>query len=210
MTSRDDQSDVFLNSDTIDDEFFIQSVENKLNIKRDDFKLRLVLLSPATGKNENFMSVVYRAQIKIEILATKERKTVDVIVKALLSVIPELKEFSVFPRERLIYEDVLSSFEKIWLERAGETVQFGPRSIKFETDPYEIMVLDDLKAGGFQMLDRKIGLNMQQTKILLARLAKFHAASAIRYQKVCMTQCLLLVKVKQICNDMFLSLGRSY
>lgn len=196
MTSRDDLSNAFLNSETISDDFFIETVENKLNIKRDEFKLRLVLLSPATGKNENFMAVVYRAQIKIEILATKERTTVDVIVKALLSVIPELKEFSVFPRERFVYEDVLSSLEKIWLDRAGETVLFGPRSFKFETDPYEIMVLDDLKAGGFQMLDRKVGLNMQQTKILLARLAKFHAASAIRYQKVSLTQLNLTLKPK--------------
>lgn len=184
MTSRDDQSNSFLNSDTIGDEFFIGIVESKLKIKRYKFKLRLVLLSPAAGKNENFMSVVYRVKIKIEILESKERKSVDVIIKALLTTIKEMKEFSVFPRERFVYENVIQSFENIWMERASEKIKFGPRSIKFETDPYEIIVLDDLKAEGFQMLDRKAGLNMEQTKLLLTKLAKFHAASSIRYQKV--------------------------
>jgi hypothetical protein len=143
-----------------------------------------VLLSPATGKNENYMSVLYRAVIKIEVIETKERKNVDVIIKALLTTIKEIKEFGVFPRERFMYDDILSSFEKIWLDKAGEVVEFGPRSIKFETDPYEIIVLDDLKADKYKMLDRKVGLNMTETKMILTKLAKFHAASAVRYQKV--------------------------
>lgn len=194
MATRDEQSNLFLNSDAVSDEFFIDIVEKKLNLNRDKFKIRLVLLSPATGKNENFVSVVYRAKIKIEILETKSRESIDVIVKALLSVMKELKEFSVFPRERFVYENVLSSYEKIWLDRGGEEILFGPRSIKFETDPYEIIVLTDLKAENYEMLDRQVGLNMAQSKLLLTKLAKFHAASVIRYQKVgtCFALSLLL------------------
>lgn len=184
MASRDEQSNAFLDSDAIGDDFFIDIVEKKLKLKRDDFKLRLVLLSPATGKNENFVAVLYRAKIKIEIIATNERQSIDVIIKALLTTMKEMKEYSVFPRERFVYENILDSFEKIWLERDGEVVQFGPKSIKFETDPYEIIILDDLKANGYEMLNRKEGLNKEQSKLLLAKLAKFHAASTIRYQKV--------------------------
>ncbi len=184
MASRDEQSDVFLNSDAISDDFFNDIVEKKLNINRDKFIIRLVLLTPATGKNENFVSVVYRAKIKIEILESKTRQSIDVIVKVLLSTMKEFKEFSVFPRERFVYENVLSSYEKIWFDRTGEKIQFGPRSIKFETDPYEIIVLDDLKADYYEMLNRQVGLNMAQSKLLLIKLAKFHAASAVRYQSV--------------------------
>lgn len=184
MAPRDDQSNEFLNSEAISDDFFIEIVETKLNIKRDQFKLRLVMLSPATGKNENFVAVLYRAKIFIEFLDTKERKAVDVIIKALLSTLKEIKEWGVFPRERFMYQEVLSSFEKIWLQRAGEVVKFGPRSIKFESDPYEQIVLDDLKVEGFEMMDRKVGLTLEQTKMVLEKLAKFHAASVIRYQQV--------------------------
>lgn len=184
MASRDEQSDLFLNSDAVGDEFFYDIVEKKLDLNRDKFAVRLVLLSPATGKNENFVSVVYRAKIKVEILETKERRSVDVIIKVLLSTMEELKAFSVFPRERFMYEDVISSYERIWLDRAGKEIRFGPRSIKFEADPYEIIVLDDLKAEKYEMLNRQTGLNLVQSKLLLEKLAKFHAASAIRHQTV--------------------------
>ena len=66
MCSRHNESELFLNSETLDDEFFISIVENKLKISREKFQLRLVLLSPATGINENYLSVVYRAKIKIQ------------------------------------------------------------------------------------------------------------------------------------------------
>lgn len=184
MASRDEQSDLFLNSDAVSDDFFYDIIEKKLDISRDKFTIRLVLLAPATGKNENFVSVVYRAKIKIEILETKLRRSVDVIVKVLLSTMEEMKAFSVFPRERFMYEDVLYSYERIWLDRTGENIRFGPRSIKFETDPYEIIVLDDLKAEKYEMLKRQAGLNLLQSKLLLEKLAKFHAASAIRYKAV--------------------------
>lgn len=184
MASRDEQSEAFLSSDTLSDDFFSSIVEHKLNIKRDSFKIRLALLTPATGSNENFVSVVYRAKIKIDMIETKERKNIDVIIKALLTTIPEFKQFSVFPRERFMYEDIISSFENIWLERAHQVVEFAPKCLKIETDPYEIIALDDLKANGYQMLDRKIGLTAAQTKSALTKLAQFHAAGAVRYVKV--------------------------
>lgn len=113
MASADEKSNSFLDSEAISDNFFIEIVESKLKLSRDRFKLRLVLVSPVTGKNENFVSVVYRAKIKIEINETKARESVDVIIKTLLTTIPELREYSVFQRERFVYENVLSSFEKI-------------------------------------------------------------------------------------------------
>lgn len=184
MSSRDEQSISFLNSDAVNDEFFIEIAANALNINRDKFKLKLVLISPAAGKNENFVSVVYRVKIKIQLLETNENQSVDVIIKALLTTLKEFKEFSVFPRERFMYEDVVTSYEKIWLEKTGEVIQFGPKAIKFETDPYEIIVLEDLKASNYKMLDKLAGFTYDQSKVLLSKLAKFHAASAIRYQTV--------------------------
>jgi hypothetical protein len=179
----EDSTELFLDSDAISDEFFIDIIEKKLNLPREKFKLRLVLLSLAVPSNENFVSVLYRAKIKIEILETKTRQSVDVILKVLLSNLPEIKEYGIFPRERFVYERIIGSLEKMWLE-VGEEIQFAPKSYKFETEPYEIIVLEDLKAGKFKMLDRKVGLDIEQTKLVLMKLAKFHAASAVRFQKV--------------------------
>jgi len=185
MSTRDAASKSFLNSDAVNDEFFIEIVERKLNITRDQFKLRLVFIAPATGKNENYASVVYRAKISIEILETKEKKLVDVIIKALIVTMEEMKEFAIFEREIVVYKDVIEDFENTFLERANEVVEFGPKCIKIMTKPYEIIVLDDLKAEGYIMAARKVGLGLEESKLVFSKLAKFHTASVIRHQKVC-------------------------
>lgn len=206
MSLQDAQSEAFLENDAICDDFFIDIVATKLNIPRNKFKLRLVLLSPATAKNENYSSVLYRAKIKIEIIETKEKASVDVIIKALIASMEQMKEISVFARERLIYEKFLRNFERIWLDRTGEIILFGPQSIKFETDPFDIIVLDDLKAGKYEMMNRKIGLDLAHAKILLSKLAKFHAISAVSNQLVScanIIQIIFLSNLKHLqgCNN---------
>ena len=64
MVSRKDQRENFLNSELVSDDFLISIVDNKLKISRDEFKLRLVLLFPAAGKNKNFTSVIFCTKIK--------------------------------------------------------------------------------------------------------------------------------------------------
>lgn len=175
--------DFFLDSEAISDKFFIEIVENKLKIQRKEFKLRLVMLSPAIGKNENFVSVVYRAKIKVELLEAKEMQSVDVIIKALCNKHENFATLGVFQRERFLYENILGKFEKIWLD-AGEEIQFGPKCFKVDHDPFEVLVLEDLKSEMFVMADRKIGFDMQQTRFVLKKLARFHAAGASFYQQV--------------------------
>ena len=66
----DDVSEEFLNSDTVNDEFFNDIVEQKLRLNRKLFKLRMILFGPATGVNDNYTSVLYRVKIKIERIAS--------------------------------------------------------------------------------------------------------------------------------------------
>ncbi|KAG5675461.1 hypothetical protein PVAND_005363 [Polypedilum vanderplanki] len=183
MATRDEQSNNFLNSDALSDEFFIEIIEKKLGLKSDQFKVRLVLLSNATGKNENYVSAVYRAKINVEIFENKERKFIDVIIKAMLSNLPEIKEWSVFPREIFIYDNIISNFESIWKEKANEEIVFGPKCLKVANEPYEIIVLDDLTVENFQMLNRKVGVDLDQAKLVLSKLGKFHATGALMIQK---------------------------
>jgi len=180
----EDKINTFLNIETINDDFFNEIVERKLKITRDKFKVRLVFIMPATGKNENYASVVYRVKISVEIFETNEKVFVNAIIKALITTIPELKEYGVFPRERFMFEEIIGSFEDIWKEVGGETVTFGPGCLAVHSDPYEIIVLDDLKAEGFEVLDRKVGVNLDQAKAVIKTLAQFHAAGAVKYQKV--------------------------
>lgn len=185
MDPRDQLSEEFLNSEVTDDDFFISIVENKLKINRDSFKLGLVLISPAVGKNENFMSIVFRAKIKFLMLTEvkgRQKQQIDVIIKVMSD--PGMKAYKIYPREKFIYEQILDKFETMWQTASGESIRFGPKSIKFLAEPYEVMVLDDLKVENFELVDRKVGLNVEQARLFLSKLAKFHAVSAACYQKV--------------------------
>jgi hypothetical protein len=184
MQSADDRSVSFLDSDVINDDFFIDIVERKLSIKRDEFKLRLIDIEPATGKNENHASVMYRGKINIELLASGKRQFVNVIIKALLNGMDILEDTSVFLREILIYGSVIKHLESIYKEKTKEIVTFAPKCLKLILKLQDVIVLDDLKAEGFVMLDRKVGVDFNQAKLAMKKFAKFHAASAVLYQKV--------------------------
>lgn len=184
MSSQEGQLSSFLEKDSLNENFFIEVVEQKLNISRSDFHVQLVFITPATGKNENYISLVLRSKIKIQLLKSGESKLVNVIIKATPMPLEEVSDLSVYQREQFVYETLITSFEELWREKSGQVVKFGPKALKFEPLPYEIIVMDDLNAEGYVMLDRKEGLTLDQSKIFLDKLAKFHAAGAVQFKKV--------------------------
>ncbi|KAG5675464.1 hypothetical protein PVAND_005366 [Polypedilum vanderplanki] len=181
MSFESNLTNEFFNSDMLNDDFFNDIVEKQLNVSRDKFKIRLIIFTAATGKSDNLVSEIYRVKIKIEYFESKILNIVDVIMKASFETIKEMKSISVFQREQLIYE-YIPYFEKIWKERANIEIKFAPRCLRVESDPYEIIMLEDLKALGYEMRKRRFGLNFLETKLALSKLAKFHAASAIFYE----------------------------
>lgn len=108
--------------------------------------------------------------------------TLGVIIKAIITR-PEMKQFSVFAREKHFYERTLPSMEQLWAD-AGETTQFGPRCWKVVEGDTDIIVMDDLGAEGYSVANRRQGADLQHAKIFLGKLAKFHAAGAVLYRKV--------------------------
>lgn len=175
----------FFNSDVFSNEFFMEVAKNKLNIAENELRVKVVILSDVIDSRKSSSSAVFRGKLKVEILKeTTMQENIDFIMKASFLTAPELKTLSVYPREKLMYGDVVKSFEDIWRERRNVIVEFTPRCYKILTNPYDVIVLQDLSSCGYMKLDRKIGLNLNQAKLVLSKLAKFHAASAIRYQKV--------------------------
>lgn len=168
--------------DTLDSTFFIEILEKKLEISREKFNYKTASLESASGKNDNFISDIYRLTIKFDLPGAEDQST-DVIMKVSFDVVSEIKELSIFRREQLMYEDMIKSFEKIWAEN-GHEIKFAPKCYKVTEVPCEIIVLEDLKVDSYQMISKQHGLDLQQTKIVLSKLAKFHAASAVRFVKV--------------------------
>lgn len=109
-------------------------------------------------------------------------KNLAVIIKAMISV-PALKEFGVFTKEKFAYDTVLPKMEAEWA-KAGTEIQFGPRCWKTIEGEVDIIVLDDLCASGYQVANRQKGADFKHAHLLLDKLAKYHAATAVDYRKV--------------------------
>ncbi|KAL7041206.1 hypothetical protein ACKWTF_000678 [Chironomus riparius] len=166
---------------SLDPILFIEILESKLTISREKFTFKSASLASASGKNGNFVSDIYRLSIKFDLPGTDEQ-AIDVIMKVSFDIVSEIKQLSVFRREQLMYEDMIKSFEGIWTEN-GHDIIFAPKLYKVTEIPCEIIVLEDLKVDGYQMMSKKDGLDLEQTKLVLSKVAKFHAASAVRLVK---------------------------
>jgi len=178
MSTQGEQFENFIKSDLIDDDFINGIIENKLNIPKSSFKVTLVLLTPATKPNENYIGLVCRTKIKVKLHETNENKIVDVIMKVSQESGISLSEMNVYHREKIIYEDVLTKFEDILFDKLGEKFRFGPKMSMYKYEPSPIIVLDDLKAEGYETVNRKECLSLELSKCFLSKIAKFHAAGA--------------------------------
>lgn len=53
-------------------------------------------------------------------------------------------------------------------------------------EPIQTIVFDDLNQYGYKLANRQNGLNEEHCVVILKKLAKFHAASMILIERVCL------------------------
>lgn len=58
------------------------------------------------------------------------------------------------------------------------------RVFKATSDPFTVIVMEDLELTGYQMKECNAGLSQQDCENVLEKLAKFHAASVVYYEQV--------------------------
>lgn len=92
-----------------------------------------------------------------------------------------LELMSTFKKEIIMYNEVIPQLEELY-RQIGQPIVFGPKNYKFqkETDTNRIL-LENLRTAGYKNADRLQGLSIAETEQVLAKLAKFHAASAQLY-----------------------------
>nr|XP_029724744.1 uncharacterized protein LOC109412338 [Aedes albopictus] len=138
----------------------------------------------ATKKGDNYASEMYRADLEYE----KDGKLVKCRRNLEGKVIPSgeiqrmiMEKNSIFPREIAVYRDILPKIHSL-LESIGDSTLISPKCIFTTDDPKTMLVFEDIKDAGFQMVDRKLGLDLDHSKLVIGKLAKLHACSAVIYQ----------------------------
>ncbi|XP_058448689.1 uncharacterized protein LOC131428662 [Malaya genurostris] len=161
----------------------VLKAEQGSNRKNQNLQIVEFSVSPATKKGDNYASEMLRATV--EYMRDNKREKCTLILK----VIPSgdiqrvvMEKNNIFPREIAVYKDILPGIHQL-LRTIGDSTSISPQCLLTTNEPKVMLVFEDLKAKGYQMVDRKRGLNKNQTRLVLKKIAKLHACSAVLYQK---------------------------
>uniref|UniRef100_A0A1I8QAQ4 CHK kinase-like domain-containing protein n=1 Tax=Stomoxys calcitrans TaxID=35570 RepID=A0A1I8QAQ4_STOCA len=153
-------------------------------LKKDfpDFeKVNKFVVKSAVPAGENFMTLLLRISIEVEMVNGKTTSTSYIlklkpIAEGMRSLITD---WQVFDKEKTVYLKYIPTFEDFY-KKAGQNVKFGPQPLELtQADASEDnIMLEDLSLKGFSNGKRQLGLDMLHAKAVLKKLAQFHAASA--------------------------------
>ncbi|XP_055923414.1 uncharacterized protein LOC129953902 [Eupeodes corollae] len=144
------------------------------------------ITNAATGPGENFTTIMVRVIIDLQLKNSKSLTTSYILKTSLInSGASELFiNMNIFPKEMEIYQSILPKFEKLYKESSRKIVKFGPEC-KFIEDFAErtSIVMEDLRRKKFKNINRCLGLDLYHMEEVLKKLAQFHAASAVSFER---------------------------
>ncbi|XP_017855863.1 PREDICTED: uncharacterized protein LOC108608803 [Drosophila arizonae] len=163
-------------------ELFEQLLKDTLK----DFRnIRSFKAMPGTKPGDNYATVMLRIELEVQ-LKDSTVKSVSYMLKVPLTSEEYhstcgKNKFSVFDIERDMFMIYVEEFKQLYRD-VGLEVDFGARCYKLDT-PNEHVLLEDLRARGFQSVIRKAGIDEEHTISVLTKLAQWHAASAVRVDR---------------------------
>ncbi|XP_058055650.1 uncharacterized protein LOC131207058 [Anopheles bellator] len=139
----------------------------------------------ATKKGDNYASDMYRVAVHYETGAGETVRR-----NLILKVMPSgelqqqvMEENSIYPRETVIYREILPKVYAL-LRSIGDPTIISPICLSTESGgaSKQMLVFEDAREQGFQMVDRRFGLDLEQARLVMVKLAKLHACSSILYE----------------------------
>ncbi|XP_058063032.1 uncharacterized protein LOC131212952 [Anopheles bellator] len=91
-----------------------------------------------------------------------------------------LDEYDVFKREIAVYDIVMPKVEQL-LSSIGYQKRLAPVAHAIHSTTIKHFVFEDLSLQGYKPVNRAAGLNFRQLQMVLEKVAKFHAATAVLY-----------------------------
>ncbi|EDW84846.2 uncharacterized protein Dwil_GK14342 [Drosophila willistoni] len=159
-------------------------IEHALRTHYKDDLLQIVKfeINPALGPGENYSGVLTKIRVSFKVFQNGERKeTKNMIVKTSIDDDELTQEliapYDIYNREMNIYEEVLPKLNEL-LHEIGDFEQLFPTAIYVDRERMAI-IFEDLAVAGYVMADRIRRLNAEHAHLILRKLAKMHAASAV-------------------------------
>ncbi|CAD7091874.1 unnamed protein product [Hermetia illucens] len=160
-------------------------VQDALRKYSKDSSLEIVKLEivPASSKGDNYCSVMTRIRVQFTSDKCKGIQSGSYILKSVFEDEADIitanviEGYNVYSHEMEIYGTIFPKYREI-LENIGYTEDLAPRAVNLDYE-HKCIFFEDLNALGFQMPDIKKGFDTEHAKMILAKLAKMHAASVL-------------------------------
>lgn len=136
---------------------------------------------PGSGRGDNYTSMLYRVRAKGRKRSKGETEDwLKYECAIIYKILPESKKHREAFKSELLFRNEVAFYKNVWpalsrLQSSGKKVFGGvPRIYAARAD---LIAMEDLKARGFKMADRRKGLEVENLKLVLKALAGFHALS---------------------------------
>lgn len=130
-------------------------------------------------KGDNYLSYMKNLVVK-----TESGEVYPLVVKCRIEegiVADVFGNSSIYKRELEMYRNIQKKMSQLLREAFPDS--FDAFTAKCYSTCKSFLVLEDLKASGFKMEDRRIGLDLDQCLLVMRTLARFHASSVILRQQ---------------------------
>ncbi|XP_014280974.1 uncharacterized protein [Halyomorpha halys] len=156
----------------------LETVLKKFDREESVAKLIDVTLEPALKKGENYMTDIIRVKTVVELGNGRTIKRNFILKKKIEGYIMNdmSSDIDIFKVEAMMYNVILKEMEYLMkeFEETGEVIwcQLYDHDSTF-------LLMEDLKASGYVLADRKAGLGLEEGQYLLHNLGRFHAMAKV-------------------------------
>ncbi|KAM8715330.1 hypothetical protein ACLKA7_002394 [Drosophila subpalustris] len=163
----------------LDVPFFEEVLETALRTSR--IQLIGIYCSMGSSTGENYCSQIYRAHIRYksqnDTQDVQQEQKLAVIVKSIphIESVEFIEDLQVYLKEKITYYEVLPRLELLMKCKR----RFGPKLYHCLKAPENALVFEDLSQLGYVMASREAGLNEAHCRLVMERLAEFHATSMV-------------------------------
>ncbi|EDS35002.1 conserved hypothetical protein [Culex quinquefasciatus] len=162
----------------LNNEFFekvLRQVTNDKGLVVEDFFINL-----HANAGEHYASTIYRAQVSYRSRGKVE--PIALVIKLITSKVNQLADDSSFENELNLYKNLLNQMQNL-LKKAGvEGAQLAPKLLYASTEPQPVIILEDVTSKKYEL--HKGLMNLENSKAIATKLARFHAASYCALQDI--------------------------
>ncbi|KAJ9580967.1 hypothetical protein L9F63_023852 [Diploptera punctata] len=157
-------------------------LEQVIVTSEEDDKVQVTLgkLTRATAAGDNYGSEMYRVIVQYK--HRTECKTKSLIIKVLPrnnEMAKVLLKANMFTKEYSVLSSVTPTMYKLLQEASIPQLHpFTPLCFYFHRTP-DAIIMEDLKENGYKMAKRMLGLDIKHCMLVIRKLARFHASSAV-------------------------------